>query len=134
MPFIHFKNDLIEVKFKDENREDMTRSELNNKMRAYDVMSINHFLIWMIIGILIPNKYALVLVLSILWELYEQLLVNIPILYKLTKKYWFVPEYYWNEHISNQLLDIGINMAGYFVGSFLRMRVIGGSGGGHGGR
>jgi hypothetical protein len=80
----------------------------------------------MFIGFLIPNKYALVLVLSILWELFERLLVNVPVLYKLTKTYWFVPETYWNEQPFNRLLDIGINLVGYTLGSYLRTRGIGG--------
>ena len=83
-------------------------------------MHINHFLIYTIFGILIPNRYILIVVVSILWELFEILLVENKALYKFTKKYWFVEEKYWNEIHNNKILDLFINLFGYYVGSTMR--------------
>ncbi len=73
----------------------------------------------MIIGYIFPNRYGLAFALSILWELFERALVNIPVLYELTKRYWFVPDKYWNERVANRVLDLGFNMVGYAAGSWI---------------
>jgi len=84
-----------------------------------DIMTINHFIIWLIIGYLFPNRYILVFILSITWEILERLVVISQPLYKIFKKYWFVPEIYWNENPINSIIDICVNMLGYWVGSKL---------------
>ena len=47
------------------------------------------------------------------------MIVRVNKLYVLTKTYWFVPEKYWNERIYNKIIDIIINMIGYYIGSQL---------------
>ncbi len=67
---------------------------------------------------LIKNyKYILVLIISIIWEIFEYLISYNKKLNILTKKYWFVPERYWNEKKNNKIFDIMINFLGYYVGS-----------------
>ncbi len=87
---------------------------------SIDLSSLAHFILWLIIGYFFPNNYLLAFILSILWELFEILIVNVDVLYNLTKKYWPIPERYWNEKITNSLLDICFNMLGYYVGSSIR--------------
>jgi hypothetical protein len=87
------------------------------KSNNIDIFHINHLLLWIILGILFPNKYIYAFVLSILWEIFEILLVKIKFLYKLTKKYWVVDETYWNEIYMNKSFDIVLNMTGYVIGS-----------------
>ena len=88
--------------------------------KTFDTMSINHFLIYVVFGIIMPNRYILIVFISILWELFETTLVHNNNLYEITKQYWFVEEKYWNEKYSNKILDLIINLFGYFVGSMLR--------------
>jgi hypothetical protein len=83
-------------------------------------MHINHFLIYVVFGIIMPNRYILIVFISILWEIFETTLVHNNSLYEITKKYWFVEEKYWNEINNNKILDLIINLFGYFVGSTIR--------------
>jgi hypothetical protein len=82
-----------------------------------DILSISHLIIWITIGYYFPKHYYYALLLGILWELFEYMVVNVNTFYVLAKTYWFVPEKYWNEKIYNSILDIIINMAGYYIGS-----------------
>ena len=82
-----------------------------------DLMSISHFLLWFIIGLLFPNHYVLALILGIIWELLEVIFVEQKHIYNFLKKYWLLPERYWNEKKTNKGMDLILNMSGYFVGS-----------------
>ncbi len=84
-----------------------------------DNLSIVHFLIYLVLGILVKDKYKLILVVSILWEVSEYMLSNIKYTRDLLIKYWPIPEKYWNEKIDNKVLDIMINMLGYYIGNQL---------------
>ena len=84
-----------------------------------DNLSIVHFLIYLVLGILVKDKYKLILVVSILWEVIEYILSNIQYTKDLLIKYWPIPEKYWNEKINNKILDIMINMLGYYIGNNL---------------
>jgi hypothetical protein len=86
----------------------------------FDINHLNHFNIWLIFGIIYPNNYILAFIISIIWEIFEILIVRIKPLYKLTKKYWIVSERYWNETKINKIVDIICNMTGYFFGSHIR--------------
>jgi hypothetical protein len=78
-----------------------------------------HFILWFIIGLLYPNKYGLVIILSFLWEFIEWESAQHPMVHSLLKKYWFVPEKYWNEEIGNKITDILSNVAGYYFASII---------------
>ena len=91
----------------------------NNTNKPIDILTLIHLLIWIIIGYFFPNYYLIALLLGILWELFEYMIVRVNKLYVLTKTYWFVPEKYWNERIYNKIIDIIINMIGYYIGSQL---------------
>ena len=92
----------------------------NNTNKPIDILTIVHLLIWISIGYIFPNHYLNALLLGILWELFEYyIIVKVNIIYVFTKKYWFVPEKYWNERIYNKIIDLIINMMGYYIGSKL---------------
>jgi len=91
----------------------------NHTNKPIDILTLIHLLQWIIFGYFFPTHYLIALLLSILWELFEYMLVRVDILYDLTKKYWFVPEKYWNERIYNKIIDIIVNMIGYYIGSQL---------------
>ena len=84
-----------------------------------DVMHISHFMIYFIFGLLYPKHYKIILCISILWEIFEIIIVNNDILYYFTKTYWIIPEKYWNETITNKIIDVCANFIGYYLGSKL---------------
>ncbi len=86
-------------------------------------MHINHFLIYILLGILIPNRYILIIIISLLWEVLETAIVHNKILYEFTKTYWFVEEKYWNEININKFIDLVVNLFGYFLGSRIRLHM-----------
>jgi len=76
-----------------------------------------HFFLWVIIGILYPNRYDIVILISFLWEIFEYYMVQYPMTYKLLQQYWFIPEKYWNEGIINKITDVIANITGYYFAS-----------------
>jgi hypothetical protein len=87
------------------------------KSNTIDLMTFNHFIIWLAIGYIYPNNYYLALFFGILWEVFERLVVHNKKLYNFVKTYWPVPERYWNEINNNSYIDIVVNMIGYYIGS-----------------
>ena len=86
-----------------------------------DIMSIIHLFIYLFLGILIKNKYKLVLILSILWEVFEYIVANIEYTKNLLINYWPINIKYWNEtNILNKLLDLIFNMIGYYIGNQIK--------------
>ena len=92
------------------------------KSTTFDLFTLNHLILWIIIGYLVPNKYYLALFLGILWELFERYIVYHKSLYTFVKKNWPVPEKYWNEINTNSFVDICVNMIGYYIGSKTRQK------------
>lgn len=83
-----------------------------------DIMSIIHFLLYLFIGILIKNKYRLILLLGILWEIFEYIVANNEFTKNLLIKYWPINIKYWNEtNLLNKLFDLIFNMIGYYIGN-----------------
>jgi hypothetical protein len=83
-----------------------------------DMMGIIHFLIYLFFGILIKNKYKLVFILSILWEVFEYIVANIEFTKNLLVTYWPINIKYWNEtNVFNKLFDLIFNMMGYYIGN-----------------
>jgi hypothetical protein len=92
--------------------------------QTFDINHFNHLFLYIIFGIIFFKKYLLAFIISILWAYFEILIIRIKPLYNLTKKYWIVPEKYWNETHINKLIDIIINMIGFFIGSLIRLYII----------
>jgi len=69
-----------------------------------DIWHVSHFVMWFIIGILVPHKYIEVLIISIIWEYYEHYCFK----YKVqlcTSEY------------CGRYEDIVLNVSGYIIGS-----------------
>ena len=90
------------------------------KSTTFDLFTLNHLILWIIIGYFFPNKYYLALFLGIVWELFERYVVYDKTIYNCVKKNWPVPEKYWNEINTNSFVDICVNMLGYYIGSKLK--------------
>ena len=92
---------------------------LNGKSKHIDKFSIIHFLIWIYVGFFIQNQYILVIIINILWEISEYAIVHINPIYNLIKKYWIVPEQYWNETLTNKCFDLLFDILGYSLGCYI---------------
>ena len=70
-----------------------------------DIYHILHILLWVIVGELSPNRYMLVLTISILWEVFEN--------------YGFA--FLCNKHkkVNARFEDVFLNLGGYYGGSLL---------------
>jgi hypothetical protein len=59
------------------------------------------------------------MILSLVWEILETYVAHQPVLHRIVKTYWIIPEKYWNEPIENKITDIGFNLIGYSLASRL---------------
>jgi hypothetical protein len=82
-----------------------------------NLFTVVHFVLYFMIGILFPNRFGIAVGVSLLWEIVEGYAARHPFVYPLLQKYWFIPEKYWNEGISNKITDIIANLTGYYIGS-----------------
>ena len=87
--------------------------------KLFDIASFLHFINFVIIGILFKDHYIYAFILGVLWEIFEKYFVNIGYVKNkllnniFTKKY----QYLWDENINNQIIDLIINMIGYYIGN-----------------
>jgi hypothetical protein len=92
-----------------------------DKTTNIDVLSINHFLIYFILGLFLKNQYKLIIILSLVWELFEYTISHINYTRQFLINYWFIPEKYWNEPFTNKIYDIIINIIGYYIGNMIHL-------------
>ena len=87
--------------------------------KPFDILSIIHFLIYLILGIFVKNNYYLAFGLGILWEIFEYSITKCQDTRELLIKYWIVPQKIWDEDLINlnRLTDLIFNMLGYYVGN-----------------
>ena len=81
-----------------------------------DILTLSHFINYLVLGIFIKNRYTLAFIIGIIWEVFEYTIVNIPYTRKLILKYWPIHIQKW-EGISNKMFDLLFNMLGYYVGN-----------------
>ena len=94
---------------------------MSNENLPFDIMSLTHILLYIIIGIFIKNHYIFALILGILWEIFEYIIANIPYTRHLLELYWPIPSKYWNEtNKLNPMVDIICNMIGYYIGNNIK--------------
>ena len=86
-------------------------------LQYINIFTFVHFILWVMIGILYPNRYGIAVTLSFLWEIIEGYMVTHSTMYPLLQQYWIIPEKYWNEGIGNKLTDIIANLCGYSLAS-----------------
>ena len=89
--------------------------------QSCDIFTLVHFLMYMVLGMYMKNKYTIAFAMSILWEIFEYSATNNKLIRTLLIKYWFVPEELWVEkNIQNRINDVISNMAGYYVGNGIK--------------
>lgn len=76
-------------------------------MDIINLWSIVHILLYILIGLVLPNKWLLIILFSLIWEIYEY------IMSRLTN------DKYYNESFINRILDIIFNLIGYYIGNLL---------------
>ena len=83
-----------------------------------DILSISHYINYVILWIYVKNNYILAFVLGIIWEIFEYYITNYEYTKNLLIKYWFIPQKYWEEKNKyNRVFDIIFNMIGYTIGN-----------------
>ena len=90
-----------------------------NKTTTIDILSLNHFLIYFSLGLFFKNQYKLIVILSLVWEIFEYIISHIDYTRQFLINNWFIPEKYWNEPLHNKIVDVIINMIGYVIGNLM---------------
>jgi hypothetical protein len=78
--------------------------------KIFTLYTITHFLIYFIIALYYPNKWIIIIIISIVWEILEMLL---HIAYD---KILHVGSNYWDEIPMNKVVDFIVNLLGYGAG------------------
>ena len=92
---------------------------------SIDILSIVHFLQYFILGLFYKKRYKLILLTSIVWEIFEYFIAKNPYTKTLLIQYWPIPQRYWDErNIKNKYFDILINILGYYIGNKVSTSVI----------
>ena len=98
---------------------DMEIDKINKPHRPLLHIKFNSaFIFLIIIGFLIKDRYLLILLCSILWEIFEIIISNYKYTREFMLKYWIKKEL-WDETFINKFGDLIINMLGYYVGNNL---------------
>jgi hypothetical protein len=71
-----------------------------------DYWHVAHVILYILIGLLYPNDYLFVLVISIIWEVYEHFMFK-----------YIIKKSNCNENSCLRIEDIFLNLFGYFIGS-----------------
>lgn len=78
-----------------------------------DYHHIIHIILYFIIGLIYPNNYFLIFIISIGWELYEHLMFK-----------YVIKKTNCNDIICFRIEDIFLNLFGYFIGSNINKKMI----------
>jgi len=85
-----------------------------------DVASFAHLFNFMILGLLFPNNYVGAAILGIVWELLEECIARKEFSRDALIQYFKNYQNLWDETKKNKLMDLGLNMIGYYAGNRLR--------------
>jgi hypothetical protein len=80
--------------------------------------SITHFLIYFVISLYYPNKWIIIIIISIVWEILEMLL---NIVYN---KVLNLGSNYWDEISMNKVVDVMFNLLGYGAGHLYQKYIL----------
>ena len=80
--------------------------------------TITHFVIYFIISLYYPNKWIIIIILSVVWEILEMLL---HIAYD---KILHVGSNYWDEISMNKIVDVIFNLLGYGAGHLFQKYIL----------
>lgn len=77
-----------------------------------DYWHLLHIVLYILIGLLYPNDYSLILIISIIWELYEHFMFK-----------YLIKKSKCNEFSCLRIEDVFLNLFGYFIGSSLAIEI-----------
>ncbi len=80
--------------------------------------TITHFIIYFIMSFYFPNRWFLIIIFSIVWEIFESFL---HIAYNKILK---LESDYWHEVHINKLFDIVFNLSGYGAGHLYQKYIL----------
>ena len=85
-----------------------------------DILSIVHFVGYLLVGLLVPVSVPIqyILLVGILWEVFEVVIARIPWTRRALETYWPIRRKYWDEHLTNKIMDLVLNVLGYKTGRF----------------
>ena len=82
-----------------------------------DILSLSHFIIYLIIGIYYKNNYTIIVIISLLWEQFEYIISRNVSIRTTIVKIWPIPSSMWYDSKEHSLIDIFINLIGYHIGN-----------------
>jgi len=85
-----------------------------------DLASIAHLFNFMVLGLLFPDNYVGAVVLGIVWELFEECITKKEVSRDLLLQHFKDYQNLWDEDKKNKLMDLGLNLVGYYAGNRLR--------------
>lgn len=90
-----------------------------------DILSLVHFIQYLVFGLFFKDKYLYVIIASFLWEIFEYYSTRNNTIKNLLIKYWPIPRKYWEEkNILNRFLDIKFNLIGYTIGNMIDIKTV----------
>jgi len=82
-----------------------------------DILSLFHFIIYLIIGKYYKNNYMIIILISLLWEQFEYIISRNSFIRTTIEEFWPIPSSMWKDSKSHSLIDIFINLLGYHIGN-----------------
>ena len=85
----------------------------------YEIYGVqpNHFVLFAALGYKFPEYFYTLQLLGILWELFEYYIANNQQIKKTLYQLWPIPKKYWCDTFEHSMIDILVNMIGYYVGN-----------------
>ncbi len=84
----------------------------------FTLYTITHFLIYFVISLYYPNKWIIIIILSIVWEILE-IILNIGY-----NKILNLGSDYWDEIPINKVIDVIFNLLGYGAGHLYQKYIL----------
>ena len=81
-----------------------------------DFLSFVHVITYLILGIFVKDKYVLVFIIGVIWEIVEYMMVNNEYIRKLIIEYYPIRIEKWEDKY-NKIFDLIFNMIGYYIGN-----------------
>ena len=85
-----------------------------------DITSFAHVFNFMILGLLFPSNYIGAFILGIVWELFEECITKKQVSRDLIVQHFKDYQYLWDETKKNKVMDLVLNMIGYYLGNKIR--------------
>ena len=98
-----------------------------NVLKHLDILSIAHFCIYYAIGLYIKDNYTLILILGIVWEIFEYYTVRNKTTRAILYQIWPIPEKYWFVFSTHLDASLGLIASYLLINRLLSPDIIGSS-------